>query len=84
MDLRILPIFFKGRRQDNFLGNQLVPGAFLDFRDLESPPALSFPLPTKPFLLATAIGKTNLDEIPLALGVPDRTIRKILTRSHGG
>src|SRR5215831_15337905 len=47
MNLRILPVFVKGRGQGHVLGNQLVPRAFLNFRDLETPPALSLALPTK-------------------------------------
>src|SRR5215472_15921839 len=74
MDLRILPVFFKGRSQGNILGNQLVPRAFLNFRDLETPPALSLALSTEALFLATAIRKAHLNEIPFAFGIPYRTI----------
>src|ERR1051326_1638165 len=74
MDLRIIPIFFKRRSQGNVLGNQLVPRAFLDFRDLDSPPALGLAMPTKALFLATAIRKAHLDEIPFAFGIPYGTV----------
>ena len=74
MDLRILPVFVEGRSQGNVLGNQLVPRAFLDFRDLETPPALSLALPTKALFLAAAIRKAHLDEILFAFGVLYRTV----------
>ena len=56
MDLGILPVFVKGRSQGNVLGNELVPRAFLDFRDLETPPALNLALPTKALFLRPPSG----------------------------
>ena len=46
----------------------------VDFRDLETPPALSLALPTKALFLATAIRKAHLDEIPFPFGIPYRAV----------
>src|SRR5262249_51178851 len=84
MDLGILPIFLEGLSQRNVLWNQLVPGAFLDFGDLQSPPALRLALAAKTLFLPAPIGEANLYEIAFSLGIPHRTIRKVFTRCHRG
>jgi hypothetical protein len=69
MRLRISAVFVECGAEDDIFRNQDVPASILDFRDLQSPPALRFPLPPETLFLAAAIWKAYLDEIAPAFRI---------------
>ena len=78
MRLRISAVFVECGAEDDIFRNQDVPAAILDFRDLQSPPALRFPLPAETLFLAAAIWKAYLDETAPAFRIPYRPFEKSL------